>query len=274
MYLELAENDQLSAKLTKRQKWTRAMAFLPATAPIAIARALKDKKKREEAAKAQTNPMSFITAPAQKRSGESRKRAKVLLKSVENISPLSPEPSPEDMTTTILPDDNFAPAPEMDGMIPATNYLPNPENPEILVREDELDIMPDQQFEEYVGKHCPYLSEEQYEQLSGSRKQRKAEKHAAKMAKKAAKTDIKLAKAEKKRSGKGTTFSDVIGGIKDVAGSAIDVIGSVKGKGGAGAETDVAVEQSFFAKNKTLLIGGAAVILIGAFLLTKKSGKK
>lgn len=270
MYLELAEGDQLSArkKLTKRQKWTRAMSLIPALAPVAAIRAIKDRKKADSSG----SEMNVITAPAQKRTGR-KQRPKVLHKSVETLSPLMPEPMPEDMTTAIIPED-FSPETEMD-MIPATTYLPDVENPEVLVKETEFDILPDQQFEEHIARHCPYLSEEQYTQLSGSRKQRKQEKHDAKMAKKAAKTDIKLARAQAKREGKNTKFSDVIGGIKDVAGSAIDVIGAVKGKGsGADASTEASVEPSFFQKNKVLIIGGAAVLLIGGFLLTRKSGKQ
>lgn len=275
MYLELAESDnQLSArkKLTKRQKWTRAMAFVPGLTPIVAARIIKDKKRKKQDSVEVINPEIIPTATTGqrlKRTGR-KERPKILHKSVETISPLAPEPMPEDMTQTIIPND-FSPEPELEN-IPSTTYLPSPIEPEVMVREDEFDFMPDQQFEEHISRHCPYLSEEDYMQLSSSRKQRKAEKHAAKMAKKEAKTDIKRARAEKKRSGKGTTFGDVIGGIKDVAGSAMDVIGAVKGKKG-GEETEVEVQQSFFDKNKGLIIGGVAILVIGGFLLTRKSGK-
>ena len=170
------------------------------------------------------------------------------------------------------------------------SYLPDPEQPDVLVREDAFDGMEEDQFFNYLSEVSPEMSMEEYDQLSAKRKERKAAKFESKQAKKAAKTEKKQSKADLRRAkgeakiikaqkkGK-TSFKDVTSGIVDVVGS---VSGAVKGiKGGGDDGSDAAAmdvpettggEKIMGMPKNAVLIGGGVLGLGLIYMLTK--GKK
>lgn len=162
-------------------------------------------------------------------------------------------------------------------------YVNVPAAGNIKVREDVLDDYSDEQ-----------LSEAGVELSKGGRKrrkERKQQKHEQKIAKKSAKTEIKLAKADKKRAageakkGKAQAKIDKAnnpkerGSWKDTAADVLDTAGNAFAKyqeikrGGAAPDDSTGMPQeSFFDKNKMLIIsGGVALVGLIAYSSMRKS---
>lgn len=152
---------------------------------------------------------------------------------------------------------------------------------DMWIREDAFDGMNDVEYLELMRSLEPYQNaglSYGFTQLSG-----KAERQArrdARKAKKQSKADVKQAKREAKieraKSGK-TALDSIIGGAQNIVGTIfgtnagtdqtkLDVQGTV-----GGVEFDIEPEQSFFEKNKTLIIvGGIGLGGLALYMLTKK----
>ena len=152
-----------------------------------------------------------------------------------------------------------------------------------LDQEVENEIEMEDNFNEDQADLGIYFPDE----LSGSRKDRKKEKKDAKLDKKKAKTEKIRSKAQLKKD-KGQAKIDRAnkpkGSLKDITSTVLDTVkGGVavfkdikSGGSGSGDESlpsQSPAGESFFAKNKTLLIVGGVALLGGAFLLMKNKGK-
>ena len=151
---------------------------------------------------------------------------------------------------------------------------------DMWIREDAFDAMPEMEYLELMRSLEPYQNTGMsygFTQLSGkaerqarrdARKQKKEGKAAVKQAKQAA-------KIERAKSGK-TALDTIIGGAQNIVGTifgggaADKTKAEIEGNIG-GYEFDLAPEESFFEKNKTLIIlGGVAVGGLALYMLTKK----
>jgi hypothetical protein len=153
---------------------------------------------------------------------------------------------------------------------------------DMWIREDSLDGLSDVEYLELMRSLEPYQNQGMsygFTQLSG-----KAERQArrdARKAKKQSKASVKQAKRDAKieraKSGK-TALDSIIGGAQNIVGTIfgggaaagdqekLDVQGTV-----GGVEFDLGPEQSFFERNKTLiLVGGVAAGGLLIYMLTKK----
>lgn len=152
---------------------------------------------------------------------------------------------------------------------------------DMWIREDAFDAMPEMEYLELMRSLEPYQNTGMsygFTQLSGkaerqarrdARKQKKEGKAAVKQAKQAA-------KIERAKSGK-TALDTIIGGAQNIVGTIfgggsqtgqekLDVQGTV-----GGVEFDLGPEESFFQKNKTLIIiGGIGLGGLALYMLTKK----
>lgn len=148
------------------------------------------------------------------------------------------------------------------------------------------DQLMDQEVENEIEQEQEFTEAEQdlgiiYNTGSLSGKAERKAKKQAKIEKKQAKTELKKAKATAKinrstrerKSGK-DIFSDVL----DSAKKGLAVYKDFKGTGsgetetetGSGSRTANPESESFFAKNKTMLLIGGAGLVVGAILLLKK----
>ena len=246
MNLELAENELSARNRRGRAKLKKAAGLLP---PVAMFRAAKKVRKK-------------FVGPKRSEMGRIQKHASTTIVRSQPETIFSPEET-EVMDIT---------------------YLPDPEQPDVLVREDAFDGMEEDQFFNYLSEMSPEMSMEEYDQLSGNRKERKAlkmQKKAAKVDKKQAKADLKRAKGEAKiikaQRGPKTSFTDVVGGIKDVVGSVTGAVKDIKGGGEGDAAAMDVPESTGGAKimgmpKNAVLIGGGVLALGLIYMLTK--GKK
>lgn len=251
MNLELAENELSARNRRGRAKLKKAAGLLP---PVALFRAAKKVRKK-------------FVGPKRSSMGRIQKHA------TQTIVRSTPETifSPEETEVMDI------------------SYLPDPEQPDVLVREDAFDGMEEDEFFNYLSEMSPEMSMEEYDQLSASRKERKAQKKELKMQKKAAKVDKKQAKADLKRAkgeakiikaqrGPKTSFTDVVGGIKDVVGSVSGAVKDIKGGGeGDAAAMDVPEStggEKIMGMPKNAVLIGSGVLALGLIYMLTKGKKK
>ncbi|MEI8136124.1 MAG: hypothetical protein WCH21_02250 [Bacteroidota bacterium] len=163
-------------------------------------------------------------------------------------------------------------------------FIPNVDGGGVYIREDKFDSMPHDQFVKFVATLAPYQPEVKAGELSegeylASRSERKAarqkkkdlkneekeSKTKRKEEKSASKAAVRQAKADKKTSGKGFDWDKAgeIGG---------KLIGKITGKGeeDASGNAGAAIEPTPIYKNPLFIAGGAALLLGGIFLATRK----
>jgi len=177
--------------------------------------------------------------------------------------------------TMMLDDQDLTETPELEQNI----------DDQLLDEEVENEIEQEQEFEE-AEQDLGIIYETGNLSGRADRKAQRKEKKQAKIEKKKAKTELKKAKATAKvnrstrerKSGK-DMFADVL----DSAKKGLAVYKDFKGGGSGETETEAGSgsgsrmanpeNESFFAKNKTMLLIGGAGLVVGAILLLKNKGK-
>jgi len=136
------------------------------------------------------------------------------------------------------------------------------------IREDVLDDMPETAYRQMMIELAPY----QNTGLSkkADREERRAKRKGEKEAKKTARREAKQKRVETRSA----AFGNIGKGLTDVLGNVMgtksaDV--SVDTGGGGGLDVSIDTQPSFFERNKALILGGGALVIIGGiFLLTRK----